>query len=130
MARRSKGIPGDVEPAGAGQELVGQVVGLEEVDEALELARVLGTNVGGLAREVLRVTDSTHEGVDARVAEAGVDEDGTDHLAGGFQQILATILQVEQHLYRWQVVRVLLQIEEFCQRKMFTEFCVFHRFSW
>ena len=80
-----EGTPRDVEPAGAGEELVGQIVSLEEGHEALELLRVLGADVGGLAEEVLRVADATHEGVDARVAEAGVDQDGADRLSGRFQ---------------------------------------------
>ena len=41
MSRCGKGIPRDVEPAGAGQELVGQIVSLEEIDQALELSRVV-----------------------------------------------------------------------------------------
>ena len=81
----AEGSPGDVEPPVAGEELVGQIVSLEEGHEALELLRVLGADVGGLAEEVLRVTDTPHEGVNARVAEAGVDQDGADHLSGGFQ---------------------------------------------
>jgi hypothetical protein len=85
MARSGEGIPRDVEPAGSGQELVGIRTGAKEVDKALELARVFGADVGGLACEVLRATDSTDKGVDAGVAEAGVDEDGANHLAGGFQ---------------------------------------------
>ena len=44
----SEGIPRDVEPTIAGEELVGQDVGLEEGDKALELARVLGADVGSL----------------------------------------------------------------------------------
>ena len=35
-----EGRPGDVEPAGAGQQLVGIVAGVEEVHQALELLRV------------------------------------------------------------------------------------------
>ena len=70
MSRSAEGIPGDVEPAGGGQELVGIFTGLEEGDEALELLRVLGADVGSLAKEVLRVLDATDKGVDARVAEA------------------------------------------------------------
>ena len=85
MAGWGDGAPGHVEPPVAGEELVGQIVSLEEGHEALELLRVLGADVGGLAEEVLRVTDTTHEGVNARVAEAGVDQDGADHLSGGFQ---------------------------------------------
>ena len=85
MSRSAKRIPGDVEPAVASQELVGESMGLQEVDEALELARVLGADVGGLADEVLRVLDTANQGVHAGVAETAVDEDGTDHLSGGFQ---------------------------------------------
>ena len=40
VARRAKGCPGDVEPAGAGQQLVGIRAGAEEIHQALELARV------------------------------------------------------------------------------------------
>ena len=67
---RAERIPGDVKPAGGGQQLVGQFVRLEEVHEALELAGVLGANVGSLAKEVLRALDATDQGVDARVAVA------------------------------------------------------------
>lgn len=45
----SKWFPGDVEPTIAGQELVGVFTITEEIDQALELVRVLGANVGSLA---------------------------------------------------------------------------------
>ena len=95
MSWGGEGIPRDMKPAIAGQELVGVLRVLEEVDQKLELPRVLGADVGGLAQQVLRVADTTHMAVDVLVAKAGVDEDGTDHLSGGFQQILATIFQVK-----------------------------------
>ena len=85
MAGLGEGTPRDVEPAVAGKELVGEFVTLEKVHEALELGGIARADVGGLTEQVLGVTDTTHEGVDARVTEAGVDEDGTDHLAGGLQ---------------------------------------------
>ena len=85
MPRDAEGVPRDVEPAGARQQLVGVGVCLQEIDQALELSRVARANVGGLAEQVLRVTDTTHEGIDTRVAEAGVNKDGTDHLSGRFQ---------------------------------------------
>jgi hypothetical protein len=85
VAGLGEGTPGDVEPAIAGEELVGEFVSLEEIDQALELSRVARADVGSLTEEVLRVTDTTHEGIDARVAEAGVNKDGTDHLSGRFQ---------------------------------------------
>ena len=126
MSWRSKGTPGDVEPAIAGEQLVGEFVSLEEVHEALELLRVLGANVGSLAEQVLRVADTTHEGVDILVAEAGVDKDGTDHLPGGFQEHQAAIDHVRHVLHGGLVARVLLRIDEFLQRKVLTESCVFH----
>lgn len=65
-----EGRPGDVEPAGAGEELVGQGVGLQERDQALEFRGVLGTDVGGLAEQVLGIPDAANKGVDTLVAEA------------------------------------------------------------
>ena len=70
MSWGAEGIPRDVEPAGGGEELVGMFTGLEESDEALELGGILGANVGSLTKKMLRVADSTDEGVDARVAVA------------------------------------------------------------
>ena len=99
MPRCSKRIPRDVEPAIAGEELVDEFVGLQELHKALELARVLGADVGSLACEVLRVLDATDEGVDARVAEAGGDDDGADLKAGGFQKHQAAIDYVHYVLH-------------------------------
>ena len=91
VAGEGEGIPGNVEPAGAGEQLVGQIVSLEEVHEALELAGVLGADVGSLAKEMLRVANATDQGVDARVAVARIDDDGANHLAGGLQEHQAAI---------------------------------------
>ena len=107
-----EGIPRDVEPAVAGQQLVSQIVSLEEVHEALELAGVLGADVGSLAEEMLRVLDATNEGVDARVAVAGIDDDGTDHLAGGLQEHQAAIGHVRHELHGGLVVGVLAEIKK------------------
>ena len=122
----SEGSPRNVEPARAGEELVGVFTSAEEVDKALELARVLGADVSSLAKEVLRVLDATDEDVDARVAEAGGDEDGTDQLSGGLQEHQAAIDHVHHVLHGGLVVGVLIGIDEFCQRKVITEFGVFH----
>ena len=126
MPRDAEGVPGDVEPAIAGEELVGVGVCLQEIDQALELSRVARANVGSLAEEVLRVTDTTHEGIDARVAEAGVDEDGPDHLPGRFQEHHAAIDHVRHVLHGGFIVRVFAHVDEFVQLKVFTESCVFH----
>ena len=127
MARLGEWTPGEVEPAAAGgQELVGQIVSLEEIHQALELLRVTRADVGSLAEHVLRVRDATHMAVDILVAEAGVDEDGTDHLSGRFQEHHAAVDHVRHVLQRGLVARVFLRVDEFLQRKVFTEFCVFH----
>ena len=53
MTGLGEGVPGDMEPAVTGEELVGEVVGFKEVDEALELNRIFGSDIGGLADKVL-----------------------------------------------------------------------------
>ena len=86
MPRCAEGVPRDVKPTCGGQELVSVRAGAKKVDKTLELLRVLGADVGSLALQVLRALNATDEGVDARVAVAGGDEDGTDKLAGGLQE--------------------------------------------
>ena len=70
MARGGKGVPRDVEPGGAGEELVGEGVGLEEVDEALELSWILRTDIGSLTDEMLGVTNTTYPAIDSLISEA------------------------------------------------------------
>ena len=53
VAGLAGGVPGDVEPAGAGEELVAVFTTAEERDETLELLRVAGADVGGAALKVL-----------------------------------------------------------------------------
>ena len=134
MSRNAEGIPRDVEPTCGGQQLVSQIVRLEEVHEALELAGVLGADVGSLALQMLRVANTTNEGVDARVAVARVDDDGADHLAGGLQEHQAAIGHVHHVLHGGLVVGVLAQIEKLAQTEVgrqprVIELCVFHRVS-
>ena len=108
-----------MEPAGAGQELVGMFTCLEERDEALELPRVLGADIGSAALEMLGILDAAHKGVDAAVAEAGVDDDGAaDGFAGGFQQLAAAVGHVGYLLDGGDVLRVLLTIAELGQLKV------------
>ena len=127
MAGRSEGRPGDVEPAGAGQELVGIFTTAEERDQTVELGGVLGADVGSLAEQVLGVLHATNQSVDSAVAEAGVDDDGTaDGLAGGFQQVAAAVDHVGNLLYGRDVVGVLVEVAELGQREVITEFDVFH----
>ena len=113
MSGRGEGIPRDVEPAVAGEELIGEFVSLEEIYEALELSRVARADVGSLAEQVLRVADTTHEGIDTRVAEAGVNKDGTDHLSGRFQEHHAAVGHVRHVLHGGFVIRVFSHVDEF-----------------
>ena len=113
MAGRTEGSPRDVEPVGAGQELVGQLVMAQELHQLLELRGILGADVCSLALHVLRVTDASHEAVDARVAETAVDQDGTaDGLAGGLQELTTAVGHVGNLLDGWDVVGILLQVTE------------------
>ena len=64
--------------------------------------------------------------VDVLVAEAGVDEDGTDHLPGRFQEHHAAVDHVRHMLHGGFIVRVFAHVDEFVQLKVFTESCVFH----
>ena len=99
VARLGEGVPGDVKPAGAGQELVCVLTTAQEVDQALELLRVLGADIGGLAETVLGVGDATDLAVHGLAAEAGVDDDGaTDGLTGGLQQHQTAIGHVHHGL--------------------------------
>ena len=99
----------------------------EEVDQLLEPLRVLGANVGSLAQEVLRASDTTHEGIDARIAETGVDDDGTaDGLAGGLQQVPTAVHKAGHLLDRRNVSRVLAEVAELCQRKVWGQTDVVH----
>ena len=119
MAGGGEGTPRDVEPTIAREELVCQFVSLEEVDESLELLRVLGANVGSLACEVLRVADAAHMAVDILVAEAAVDDDRTDHLPGRFQEHHAAVDHVCHVLQRGFVARVLSCVQKLLQRAVF-----------
>ena len=82
VARLGEGIPGNVEPGLGGEELVGEGVGLEEVDEALELSWILRTDISSLAYEVLRVFNTPYPTIDSLTAEARIDDDGAYNLAG------------------------------------------------
>ena len=118
VAGWGEGIPGDVEPAVAGEELVGESVGLQEGDEAVELGRVLRADVGGLAFLVLGVLDASDHSVDARVAEARVDDDGAGLPSGRLQEQAAAIGHVGNLLGGGDVVGVLLPVAELRQREV------------
>ena len=70
MAGRRKGIPGDVEPPIACEQLVGVFADLQEFYEIPELRRVLRADVCSLAEKMLGSTDTPNSLVDVRIAEA------------------------------------------------------------
>ena len=110
MARLGEGIPGEVKPSFGGKELVGEGVGLEEVDEALELSWVFGTDVGGLAEKMLGVFDAPYPAIDSFVTEARIDDDGAHDLTGWLQQQMTAIGQIRHNLHRGDILRIFLQI--------------------
>ena len=130
MARDAEGLPGNVEPAVAGQELVGKLVSFQKIDQAFELGGILRTDVGSTALKVLRVFDPTYAAVHVGITKAGVNDDGTaDSLAGGLKQITATINHVCNLLNGGIVLGVLLPIAEFCQSKMHSQNSIVHNRS-
>ena len=76
MAGRREGIPRDVEPAIACEQLVGVFADLQEFNEIPELRRVLRADVGSLAKKMLGSTVGSNHltgcAVDIRVA--GVEQ--------------------------------------------------------
>ena len=89
-----EGSPGDMEPTGASQQLVGIGTGLQELYQSMELLGRFRPDVGSLAQEVLGVLDTTYLAIDSVVAEAGIDDDRANLATGGFQQQLTAIGQV------------------------------------
>ena len=69
MAGCGVGVPGDVKPGGAREKLVGEGVGLEEVDQALELSRIFGADVSSLTDEMLGVAHTTDFAIDGLITE-------------------------------------------------------------
>ena len=77
-------IPGDVEPAVAGEELVGVLADFEELHESSELRRVFRTDIGSLAYEVLGIADTSHSTIYGLRAEARINDDWANNLTSGF----------------------------------------------
>lgn len=86
MSGRGEGIPGDVQPARARQELVGVLPTFEEVNERLELRWVFRTDVGSLADQVLGVADTAHLAVHIFITETRIDDDGANDETRWLQQ--------------------------------------------
>ena len=64
MAGLGEGVPGDMEPAVTGKELIGEGVALEEIDEALELSWIFGTDVSSLAEKMLGIANAPYPTID------------------------------------------------------------------
>ena len=118
MAGLGEGVPGEVEPTVAGQELVGVLAGFQIFHELPEVCRAFRADVGGLADEVLRVAHTAHPAVYGLAAETGVDDDRPYFEAGRLQQLMAAVGQVRHDLHRGDVFRVFAQIQELAQNKM------------
>lgn len=121
MAGRAEGVPRDVEPGGGGEQLVGMGVGAQEGHQSLKLRGVAGTNVGGLAQEVLRVADAADEGVYSAVSQSAVDDDGPHQLAGGLEDHDATVGDGRHLLHGGAVVGILGEVAELAQREVLGE---------
>jgi len=118
MSGLGSGGPRYVEPAVASEQLVGIGVGLEQRHQPLELLWVFRTDVGSLTLQVLGVAYATYLAVHGLVTIARVDDDGTNHLAGRFQQMEATVCQVAYDLHCGDVARVPVQAEKFTEHEM------------
>ena len=82
MARLSEGIPRDVEPIGADEELVGVLADLQKIHEWPKLCRGFRTDVGSLTDEVLGIAYTAHFAIYGLRAEAGIDNNRTYDKSG------------------------------------------------
>ena len=123
MAGRGEGIPRDMEPAVAGEKLISELPGFEEFDQTLELGRVFGTDVGGLAEEMLGVADTADFAVYGFTTEAGIDDNGANDKTGGLQKLMTAIGHFHHILHRRDVLRVFAQMEKFTQSEMLGKAC-------
>ena len=118
MPGQGEGVPRYVKPAIAGQQLVGIRTSLQELHQLWKLPGVFQADVGSLAQQVLRVLDTAHLAVHSLITEARIDDDGAYLLTGWFQLQETAVGQVYHILHRWDVLRVLAQVEELAQKKV------------
>ena len=118
VARHAEGLPREMEPAAAGEQLVGEGVAAQQGHQTLKLTRILGTQVGGLAQQVLAALDAPHLLVDLGCAESRVDDDGSHLLAHRFQYQLTAVGQRHHGLKAGQVVGVTVEGEHLAQREV------------
>ena len=118
MAGRGEGIPGDVEPAIAREQLVGVFADFQEFDELPELRWIFRTDVGSLAEKVLGITDTPYLLIDFRIAEARVDYKRSGYDACRFEQQMAAVGQIDNILHRRDVLCIFFQVQELPQHKV------------
>ena len=118
VAGRGEGIPRDVEPAIAREQLVGVFADLQEFDEIPELRRVLRPDVGSLAKEVLGSIDTPYLLIDFRIAEARVDDERSGYDTCRFEQQMAAVGQIGNDLHRWDILRILPEVKKLAQFKV------------
>ncbi len=124
MSWLSEGIPRNMKPVGAGEELVGVLPVFEEVHEFCELRRIFRTDVGSLTDEVLGVLHATHLAVHSFTTETRINYDGSHEESCRFQQLMAAISHVRHILHRGDILRIFAQVEEFAQTEMLRQFYV------
>ena len=107
-----------MEPAGAGEELVGVFPFLEEIHECRELCRIFRVDVGSLADEVLGAGDTTNFAIHGFRAEAGVDDYRACDKPCRFQQLMAAVGKIYYSLNRRKVAWMLPEIKELTQFEM------------
>ena len=118
MPGLGEGIPRDVEPAGACEQLVGIGTGFQKIHQPLELPWVFGADIGSLAQQVLRARHAAHTAVHVGITETAVDDDGANLAAGWLQQQVTAVGQVYYILHRGDVLRVLARVQKLAQLKV------------
>jgi len=116
-----EGIPGDVEPAIACEQLVGVFADLQEFNEIPELRGVLRPDVGSLTEKVLGSTDTPYPLVDFGISEPRVDDERSCYDSCRFEQQMAAVGQIDDDLHRWDVLRIFPEVKKLAQHKMLGE---------
>ena len=121
MSGRTEWIPGDVEPAGAGKELVGVLPFLEEIHERRKLGRIFRVDVCCLTDEVLGAGDTTNLAINCLASKSGVDDDRACDESRGLQQLMAAVGQIRHYLHCRYVLRVFAEIKKLAQLEVSQE---------
>jgi len=121
VSGRTEWIPGDVEPAGAGKELVGVLPFLEEIHERRKLGRIFRVDVCCLTDEVLGAGDTPSLAIHGFTSKSGVDDDRACDESRGLQQLMAAVGQIRHYLHCRYVLRVFAEIKKLAQLEVSRE---------